>query len=540
MSQPRILLIGPPWGDVYGNFKHVAKVGVFYPPLGLCYMKSPLEKAGYAVRVLDAEATGLSLDAILAYVADFRPDLVGIQVVSPLWETAKTLAAAVKQRFGLPVVAGGAHVSITQVEALREGKAFDYAVLSESEDAVVELADAIFRGAPGDVRKVAGVLSRDGDAVVAGPPRALRADVDGLLFPDRSDLEHGKYLFSVPGKGIRRFTTVITSRGCPYSCTFCTEPLMYGRTTRFRSAANVVDEIEDFHRRHDINHFIFVDDTLTTRKDRILEMCDLLRARSLDITFEGWTHVNTISQDLLDAMAGAGLRRLSFGIESGNAEVLKSLKKNSSLERIRDAYRMAKKAGIETRGSVILGLPGDTRASVEETIDFVVGLKECDHAYFNVAMPYPGTEIRAQALAGEMGVRLLTEDYSELRRQGQKVVMEVNDLDSETILRLQRKAYLRFWLTPRRIVYNVFRAGLKSAVVNGWAFFRSFILPSRRGKRRFVSEITDIYEAVAGGRGSAPPPPVPVEAPASLPVRGAAQASMVSTIRSQENSPRLP
>lgn len=540
MSQPRILLIGPPWGDVYGNFKHVAKVGVFYPPLGLCYMKSPLEKAGYAVRVLDAEASGLSLDAILAYVGDWRPDLVGIQVVSPLWETAKTLAAAVKERFGLPVVAGGAHVSITQAEALREGKAFDYAVLSESEDAVVELADAIFRGAPGDVRKVAGVLSRDGDAVVAGPPRALRADVDGLLFPDRSDLEHGKYLFSVPGKGIRRFTTVITSRGCPYSCTFCTEPLMYGRTTRFRSAANVVDEIEDFHRRHDINHFIFVDDTLTTRKDRILEMCDLLRARSLDITFEGWTHVNTISQDLLDAMAGAGLRRLSFGIESGNAEVLKSLKKNSSLERIRDAYRMAKKAGIETRGSVILGLPGDTRASVEETIDFVVGLKECDHAYFNVAMPYPGTEIRAQALAGEMGVRLLTEDYSELRRQGQKVVMEVNDLDSETILRLQRKAYLRFWLTPRRIVYNVFRAGLKSAVVNGWAFFRSFILPSRRGKTRFVSEITDIYEAVAGGRGSAPPPPVPVEAPASLPVRGAAQASMVSTIRSQENSPRLP
>ena len=539
MSSPRILLIGPPWGDVYGSFKHVAKVGVFYPPLGLCYLKSPLQAAGYAVSVLDAEASGLSLDAILAYVADWRPDLVGVQVVSPLWDTARRIAKAVKERFGLPVVAGGAHVSITQAESLRDGRSFDYAVLSESEDSFRELVDAIFHGAPGDVRKVAGVLSRDGDEVVTGPPRALRTDVDALLFPDRSDLEHGKYLFSVPGKGIRRFTTVITSRGCPYSCTFCTEPLMYGRTTRFRSAANVVDEIEDFHRRHGIGHFIFVDDTLTTRKDRIFEMCTDLRRRNLDITFEGWTHVNTVSQDLLDAMAGAGLRRLSFGIESGNAGVLKSLKKNSSLVKIREAYRMAKKAGVETRGSVILGLPGDTRASVEETIDFVVGLRECDHAYFNVAMPYPGTEIRAQALAGEMGVRLLTQDYSELRRQGQKVVMEVNDLDSETILRLQREAYLRFWLTPRRIVYNVFRAGLWSAVVNGWAFFRSFILPSRGGRTPFLSEITDIYESVAGGRGMAPPP-APAEAPPPLPVRPAAQASMVSTIRSHENSPRLP
>ena len=273
---------------------------------------------------------------------------------------------------------------------------------------------------------------------------------------------------------------------------------MYGRTTRFRSAVNVVDEVQDFHDRHNINHFIFVDDTLTTRKERIMEMCALLKERNLDITWEGWTHVNTVSPDLLHVMHDAGLRRLSFGIESGNAEVLKSLQKNSTLPRVREAYKWAKDAGIETRGSVILGLPGDTRASVQETIDFVVGLKECDHAYFNIAMPYPGTEIRRQALAGEAGIRLLTEEYSELRRQGQKVVMEVNDLDTKALLQLQRQAYLRFWLTPRRILYNVVRSGFKAALQNGWAFFRSFIMPTRNGRVRFISEITDIYEAVNG------------------------------------------
>jgi len=504
MSQ-RILLIGPPWGDVYGNFKHVAKVGVFYPPLGLCYLKSPLVAAGYDVRVLDGEASGLSLSQILSVVGDYKPDIVGIQAVSPLWETAKLLARAIKDSNpNIVTVAGGPHVTLTAVESMTEAPWFDYAVLSESEDGMRELVEAITRGESNDVEKVGGIIYRSANGEIRRTqPRTLRPDVDHLLFPDRADLDHSKYLFSVPGAGIRRFTTIITSRGCPYNCTFCTEPLMYGRTTRFRSAQNVVDEVQDFHDRHNINHFIFVDDTLTTRKERIMEMCALLKERKLDITWEGWTHVNTVTPDLLVEMHDAGLRRLSFGIESGNAEVLHSLKKNSTLPRIREAYKWAKQAGIETRGSVILGLPGDTRESAQETIDFVVGLKECDHAYFNIAMPYPGTEIRRQALAGEAGVRLLTEEYSELRRQGQKVVMEVNDLDTKALLQLQRQAYLRFWLTPRRVWYNVVRSGFKAALQNGWAFFRSFVMPSRNGRIRFLSEITDIYEAVSGRAWSA-------------------------------------
>lgn len=448
----------------------------------------------------------MSLPMILSAVNDYQPDIVGIQIVSPLWLTAVAIATAIKERFGqkIRVVAGGPHVTLTREEALREAPAFDYAVLSESEDGMRELVEAITRGESHDVAKVTGILYRDGDVVRATPPRTLRPDVDNLHFPDRADLDHSKYLFSVPGAGIRRFTTLITSRGCPYNCTFCTEPLMYGRTTRFRSATNVVDEIQDFHDRHQINHFIFVDDTLTTRKERIMDMCAQLKSRNLDITWEGWTHVNTVSPDLLHVMADAGLRRLSFGIESGNAEVLKSLQKNSTLPRVREAYKWAKDAGIETRGSVILGLPGDTKASVQETIDFVVSLKECDHAYFNIAMPYPGTEIRRQALAGEAGVRLLTEEYSELRRQGQKVVMEVNDLDTKALLQFQRQAYLRFWLTPRRILYNVVRSGFKAALQNGWAFFRSFIMPTRNGRVRFISEITDIYEAVNGADRNRP------------------------------------
>src|SRR6185503_16608813 len=140
------------------------------------------------------------------------------------WLTAVAIATAIKERFkNVIVVAGGPHVTLTREEALREAPAFDYAVLSESEDGMRQLVEAITQGDSTDVEKVTGILYRRGDEVRATHPRTLRPDVDNLMFPNRADLDHGKYLFSVPGAGIRKFTTLITSRGCPYNCTFCTE-----------------------------------------------------------------------------------------------------------------------------------------------------------------------------------------------------------------------------------------------------------------------------------------------------------------------------
>jgi radical SAM superfamily enzyme YgiQ (UPF0313 family) len=257
-----------------------------------------------------------------------------------------------------------------------------------------------------------------------------------------------------------------------------------------------VDEIESTQRRFGTTHFIFVDDTLTVEKKRVYAICDEILRRELKVTLEGWTHANTVDVPLLAALKRAGLVRLSFGVESGDADILRSLDKGTDHARIVAAYRAAKSVGLETRGSVILGLPGDTRATVERTIDFVTNLRELDHCYFNIAMPYPGTRMREAALRGEHGTRLLSREYSVLRRQGQSVVMEVNDLRAADLLQLQRSAYRRFWLHPRRVLYNVRRAGLRAAWVNGVAFARSFLLPERRSRTRvaFLSDITSISE----------------------------------------------
>jgi radical SAM superfamily enzyme YgiQ (UPF0313 family) len=489
-----VLLIGPPWTSIYGRFQHAAKVGVFYPPLGLCYLASALEAAGHTTRVVDAEAENLDLTGLVDLARRERPDLVGIQVVSPLWDVVLDTCRALKTALGVPIVLGGPHVSITGEEALEQNAFCDYGVIGEGEETLVELADRLARARePVDVD---GIVFRARGGIVRTGPRTARKDLDAYAFPDRGDLPMERYLFSVPGQGARRFATITTTRGCPFNCTFCSEPITFGRKTRFRSPQNVVDEIESTQRRFGTTHFIFVDDTLTVEKKRVYAICDEILRRELKVTLEGWTHANTVDVPLLAALKRAGLVRLSFGVESGDADILRSLDKGTDHARIVAAYRAAKSVGLETRGSVILGLPGDTRATVERTIDFVTNLRELDHCYFNIAMPYPGTRMREAALRGEHGTRLLSREYSVLRRQGQSVVMEVNDLRAADLLQLQRSAYRRFWLHPRRVLYNVRRAGLRAAWVNGVAFARSFLLPERRSRTRvaFLSEISAISD----------------------------------------------
>lgn len=496
----RVFLLAPPWAEIYGSFRAAAKVAVAYPPLGLCYLASSLRAAGHEVRVVDAEAEGLDLHGVLARLDGFDADLLGIQVVSPLWDIVHEVCKAVKARGDLPIVLGGPHITITRAEAFAQNPHFDYAVIGEGEETLTELADALQSGA--DPSPVAGLAFRRGSDVHVTPARKSDRDLDEIPPPDRSDLTLSSYRFSVPGRGLQPFTTLTSTRGCPFECTFCTEPMMFGRRTRFRTPGQVVDEIEETARRWGTTHFIFVDDTLTVEKKRMREICRQILARGLEVTMEGWTHANTVDADLLATMHAAGFVRLSFGVESGDPQILKSLKKGTDHERLRAAYRAAKGAGIETRGSVILGLPGDTRETVERTIRFVCELDDLDHCYFNLAMPYPGTEIRELALRGERGTRLLSREYSVLRRQGQSVVMEVNDLDARALLALQRRAYRAFWLRPRRVLYNLTRAGWRAGLANAWAFFRSFVLPPRLTppRPRFVSEITSVVER-AGATG---------------------------------------
>ena len=181
----------------------------------------------------------------------------------------------------------------------------------------------------------------------------------------------------------------------------------------------------------------------------------------------------TLTKEMLKKMKEAGLIRLSFGVESGNPDLLEEAKKGTNLDQIKKAYELADSLGIETRMSIILGLPFETEETIKRTIKFMKGLK-CEQAYVNIGTPFPGTEYYDMAKRGYGGLKLLTEDWREYRRWGNAVI-NINDLNRKDLIKWQRRALLEFYLRPKQMIYNLRRAGLKAAIKNAISFIRSFI-----------------------------------------------------------------
>jgi radical SAM superfamily enzyme YgiQ (UPF0313 family) len=434
-----------------------------------------VEQAGHEAKIIDAELEGKGIDDIVEEAVPFTPDLVGITATTSIAHIAVRVADALKTALpSVPCLIGGPHVAALPEESLTATTSFDYAIVGEAENAILPFVDFV-AGKLG-VTDVPGLVYRDehGD-VRRNDPAPLEKQLDRLPFPDRTKLDLNRYLWSVPGRGIVHITTIMTSRGCPFRCIFCSAATVFGRKVRKRDVGDVLDELEYCVNELGITHFSFIDDTLTLNHRRVRELCAGIAARGLDITWEGWTRANTVDAEILATMYEAGFRRISFGIESANTEIAKRVKKGVPLDAYPKAYAAAKSVGLETRGSVILGMPGETRRTVMETLWFACGLRDCDQLYINIATPYPATELYDLAVAGEHGMRLLTRDFSEYRRYGNAVIA-VNDLSAADLNRYQRLGFLMFYLRPRRIYYNYKRAGLAAFVENATAFLKSVVL----------------------------------------------------------------
>ncbi len=475
----KILFIQPPWGEAYGSFKEAAKIGNAYPPLSLGYLSSVLKKEGHQTKIIDAEIGSLTKEKVVRRVRRYQPDLVGFTATTPIFHLACELAAEIKKKLPVtPVMIGGPHLTAMPRQAFSQSKMFDFGIYGEGEETIVELVQFISSGRPA-LKRIKGILYRGkGGRTIKNPPRPLISDLDRLPFPDRRGLKLDKYLWSVPKKGIVKFTTLMTTRGCPFNCIFCSTHTVFGKKIRERSVENVLIELEHMVKKLKIKHFTLIDDTLTLNRQRVIEICQGIIDRKLDITWEGWTRANTIDKELLNIMRQAGFVRVSFGIESGDPKILKVIKKGVTLAQVRKAYKMAKEAGLETRGSVMIGHPFETKKTVMRTLKFIKSLKNCDQMYINITTPYPGTELYQMIKKNIGGISLLTDDFSQFKRYGEAVI-EVNDLTRENLINFQRKGFKMFYFSPRRIVYNLKRAGLRAAIINSLAFFKGVILGGR-------------------------------------------------------------
>jgi radical SAM superfamily enzyme YgiQ (UPF0313 family) len=445
-------------------------------PLGILYVAAVLEQQGHEVAVLDGDIDQVGPLETVDYVNRWKPDLVGVSAHTPTYSVARRILVRLKKECpGAITVLGGYHLTALPHQTMAECDA-DLGVYGEGEQTIVELVAALECGK--GLEAVNGILYRLDGTVHITPPRAPIEDLDTLPFPARHLLRYPQYVWSVPGRGLMPVTTVVTQRGCPFRCVFCAVRMMFPKV-RYRRPERVVDELEHIVEELGIRHVQFSDDTLTLKADKVVAMCDEIQRRNLEFTWEGYTRADLISKGLLKRMKEAGLVRISFGLESGDQRILDAIRKDTTLEQYRQAYAWCNELGLETRCSLMLGNPFETRETVKRTVDFACSL-DVYQAYINIATPYPGTALLDMARNGHGGLRLLTEDWSEYRRYG-NAVMEMNDLTRQDLIRLQRKAYLRFYVRPGVVWKNIRRAGWRAAINNAVAFAMSVFKPLGRG-----------------------------------------------------------
>jgi anaerobic magnesium-protoporphyrin IX monomethyl ester cyclase len=374
-----------------------------------------------------------------------QPDIIGVTSTTPtIYEALSVIRIAKKACPNAVTVLGGPHASFLAAETLKECRELDVVCKGEGEKTMLELAHAVERKE--SLSNVKGIVLRSDENIIETAPQPWIKDLDSLPFPARHLLPMDKY--TILGKK-STIGNIISSRGCPFHCTFCESSLLFGRVFRARSPKNVVDEMEQLINQYRPKTIEFSDDLFTLNMKRTETICDEIKRRGLDISWACSSRVDTVSRSLLRKMKRAGCILIYYGVESGSQRVLNLMKKHIKIEQIVRAIKWTKEAGIETLASFIIGFPGETRKDIEETIAFAKSL-DVDYAQFSFATPYPGTEL--YRMAKEKGL-LLTEDWSQYTAG--KPIIAVDSSTKDDLTKLLRKAYQKFYLSPKLLLRHL-------------------------------------------------------------------------------------
>jgi anaerobic magnesium-protoporphyrin IX monomethyl ester cyclase len=385
---------------VYPFFKPFNDNSIFrFPPLGLGYIAASLRRRGVQVELVDC--TFLTRGEALAKVKRSKPQIIGFYSMFSMKKTTMELAALLRKDCELLVVGG----PLPTLEPMSYLDVFDVAVLGEGEAAMVEIAECHGKGV--DFSGVQGIAYKDNGIVKFASPRKHVEDLDSLPFPTRDLFDNDAYKRHY----LRRFgysiSPLITSRGCPFSCDFCSRSV-FGKSFRARSAVNVVDEVEEIVGLG-YDRVWFADDCFTLNRERMLEVCDELVKRKVGVGWECLSRVDTMDREVASKMRRSGCLRVFFGIESGTDEVLGLMQKQITVEQARKAVYNAKEAGLQVGAFFILGYPGENDETVLDTVRFASGLP-LDYLSFTLPYPIPGTAL-FERVKGNGG--FVVEDWEE-------------------------------------------------------------------------------------------------------------------------------
>ena len=448
-------LVNPPYPQ--GAHQHPPFI-----PLGLGYLAAVLEKNHYPVDVIDCQALKLTHEEFKSEISKRQPNIVGMTSTTLTYKSALQIAKTAKKTHpNCLTILGGSHATFWDDNALQECPHLDIVVRKEGENTMLELAQRIEAGK--DYYDVLGITCRKNGKIIKNPDRPYIENLDELpfpahhLFPLRHLQKYGKVIFPLS-----------TSRGCTFWCNFCSAVRMFGRRYRMRSPESVADELEFLNKKYGAQQFTFYDDAFTVNQSRVKKICEEIQNRKLKIAWDCETRVDMVTKDLLLDMTKAGCPAVSFGIETGSERVIDAMGKRLTLEKTKNAFRIAKESGLMTIASVILGFPDETPESALETIKFVEEIKPDDVGYY-IATPYPGTPM--YDYVKEMGW-LKIDDFD--RYDTATPTFETPTLSMTELREIREKAFQRFYLHPTYVLRMFGKGGVYgySATRTALAHFR--------------------------------------------------------------------
>ena len=458
----RVFLINPSM-DVSSGFGEYHKLMEPMPCIGLAYLASSCQKAGHEVFVLDNFVDNKTFEDIAESVKSFEADVVGISMLTPTASSTEALGCFIKEKLpSVKVVFGNLHASLFAKDLINNG-ACDAVVHGEGEIVFPKLVEALVNN--GNVSKVHGITYKRGDEIVSTEMCEPINDLDTLPYPAWDLFPWRAYTFLPFVTVAKPCLAIMGSRGCPFRCKFCALGYM-GNLVRKRSPESIANEIEWLVKKFGIRHVGFVDPIFPLDKKHAIATCRAIRAKNIS---ENWwwtceTRVDIIDKEICREMKLARCKRILFGIESGVNEILAGIGKQYNTDDVRRGVAAAKAAGLEISAFFMLGLPGETKETAEQTIDFALSL-DIDFAKFAITIPLPGSELYDDLVKQGKMLEKEWKKFTTFNPRPDSLPYVPNGMTGEELLRLHRLANLKFYLRLKIIFRHLFlirSIGMKS------------------------------------------------------------------------------
>jgi len=467
MRTCRIVFIEPPVSlhEIYGG---LAKVGAVSPPLNLLLLAAIVREHGHIPSIIDCPAQGLCHRDVIARLSRIRPDFVGITAMTPHIMQAGKLATLIKQELpGTIVLLGGAHISAVPEATMSRFPAIDVGFLGEADRSLPELLARLQDGAP--AHSVQGTISRLHDKTINTGQREEKIDLDALPLYAWDLLEGFPHAYKTPLFAAHRTpaTPIITSRGCPGKCIFC-----YSgghKTLATYSAAYIINMLKHLKQRYGIREFMIYDDNFVMFKNNFKELLSRLIDERMELAWSCNARVDMVDEGLLQLMRRAGCWQISYGIETGNQDIMDRLEKRITRQRVRATLAMTRRAGLRTVGYFMIGHFGETLRTIEETIGFAkeIALDDFRMSFFT---PLPGT--KAALMAGQYGE--LEEDWGNMNLFSP--VFVPTGLSKDQLVQWHKRAVRQFFFRPRTIWSYLKMVKNPAIAVKGAYLFANYVM----------------------------------------------------------------